>query len=356
MIIFPNSIRNILVTGGSGFIGGALIRRLLKETKLKVFNLDKIGYASNSNGLANQLGKISKYSNRYQLLNINLANKEKTHEAINSISPDIVFHLAAESHVDKSISGPTVFMESNIIGTFNLLEALRNHWECLSNKRKDNFLILHISTDEVFGSLGENGFFSEESSYNPRSPYSASKASSDHLVKAWYYTYGLPSIVTNCSNNYGPWQFPEKLIPYVILNSISNKVFNLYGDGKNIRDWIYVEDHIDALLEITKKGKVGSSYCIGANQEKTNEEVVELICKLLDKYHQTGSPHIKNKRYIKDRLGHDRRYALSTKKITNHTEWRPKYSFEQGLNFTIKWYLKNIDWCKEIIGKDNTII
>ena len=353
MIKFPESTKNILVTGGCGFIGGALIRRLLEGTKLKIFNLDKIGYASNLYLPKQTSEDISSQTNRYQLLKVNLSDKKATQDAIKLVSPDIVFHLAAESHVDKSISGPEIFIKSNIIGTFNLLESLREYWEFLPSKRKNNFLILHISTDEVFGSLGEDGLFSEESPYNPRSPYSASKASSDHLVKSWYYTYGLPSIITNCSNNYGPRQFPEKLIPLVILNSISNKEFPIYGDGKNIRDWIYVEDHIDALLKIITKGKVGSSYCIGGNEEKTNDEIVEIICKLLDKYHQVGSPHIKLKKYIKDRPGHDRRYGVDTKKIIDELGWKPKYKFEEGIAITIKWYLKNIDWFQRINYKND---
>jgi len=348
MIKFQDSTKNILVTGGCGFIGGTLIKRLLQETNHKIFNLDKLGYASNLDIIKNESKEISSNSNRYQFLKVNLIDRKATEEAIEIISPDIVFNLAAESHVDTSISKPEIFIDSNIVGTFNLLESLRSHWENLPTKRKDDFLILHISTDEVFGTLGKNGLFSETSPYHPRSPYSASKASSDHLVKSWYYTYGLPSIITNCSNNYGPWQFPEKLIPLVILNSIHNKKFPIYGDGKNIRDWIYVEDHIDALFKLISDGEVGSSYCIGGNDEKTNEEIVAIICKFLDKYRPIGRPHIKLKNYIKDRPGHDRRYGVDTNKITAQTGWRPKYKFEEGIDITVRWYLQHIDWCERI--------
>ena len=348
MIKFQESIKNVLVTGGCGFIGGVLVKRLLQETNLKIFNLDKVGYASNLDITHKETKAISNNSNRYQFLKVNLTDRSATQDAIELISPDIVFNLAAESHVDTSISMPEIFIESNIIGTFNLLESLRSHWINLPTKRKDNFLILHISTDEVFGSLGKNGLFSEISPYNPRSPYSASKASSDHLVKSWYYTYGLPSIITNCSNNYGPWQFPEKLIPLVILNSINNKRFPIYGDGRNIRDWIYVEDHIDALFKVILNGEVGSTYCIGGNDEKTNEEIVSIICRLLDKYHPMGKPHIRLKNYVKDRLGHDKRYGVDTSKVTAETGWRPQYKFEEGIDITVKWYLQNIDWCERI--------
>ena len=340
--------KNILVTGGCGFIGGTLIRRLLKETSFTIYNLDKIGYASNLDVLNLRKDGLYNYSERYHLIKANLASREETQCIINTILPDIVFHLAAESHVDKSISGPFTFLESNIIGTFNLLESLRTYWELLPITKKDNFRMLHISTDEVFGSLGKNGLFSETSKYDPRSPYSASKASSDHLVKAWQYTYGLPTIVTNCSNNYGPWQYPEKLIPITILKAISNKRIPVYGDGKNIRDWIYVEDHVDALLKLMLEGRVGSSYCIGASQEKTNNEVVDLICKLLDNHLEINSPHIRLKKYVKDRPGHDKRYALNSSKIKDEIKWTPKYTFEEGIELTVDWYLKNIDWCEKI--------
>ncbi|WP_269606492.1 dTDP-glucose 4,6-dehydratase [Prochlorococcus marinus] len=342
MISFPEPINRILVTGGSGFIGGTLVRRILKETTHKVFNLDKLSYASNLDVVNNEFDL-----NRYQLLNIDLANKEDTKNAIDLIDPDIVFHLAAESHVDRSILGPRIFLEANMIGTFNLLESVFQHWESLELSRKDSFRFIHVSTDEVFGSLGPIGLFSEDSPYKPSSPYSATKAASDHLVKSWFHTYGLPTIITNSSNNFGAWQLPEKLIPVIIMNAISQKPIPIYGDGKNIRDWIYVEDHIDALLKVALNGRVGDSYCIGANQEKSNEEIVELICELLDSHNKSNAPHSRFKVFVKDRPGHDRRYAIDNKKIIQELDWCPKHDFSKAILITIEWYLSNLDWCKK---------
>ena len=346
MIIFPVSVKRILVTGGSGFIGRILLRRLLKETNLKVYNLDKCGYASDLDIL-----NLNFDFKRLQTLKIDLSNSDDTKKAIDFIDPDIVFHLAAESHVDRSILGPRTFLESNIIGTFNLLEALSTHWQSLSLARKKNFKLLHVSTDEVFGSLEPKGFFSENSSYDPRSPYSATKAASDHLVKAWNKTYGIPILITNCGNNFGPGQFPEKLIPVIINNAINNKKIPIYGDGKNVRDWIYVEDHIDALLRVVLRGSVGESYCIGAGVQKSNNEIVELICDLLDKQNTFNAPHNRFKSYIKDRPGHDSRYAIDYKKISDNLKWKPKYNFENALELTIRWYLKNVDWCNKFCKK-----
>ncbi len=344
MINFSKAFNRILITGGSGFIGGTLVRRLLKEKNLKIFNIDKLGYASNFDMFNEKL-----YLDRYKVLKIDLSNFEDTKTAIKLINPDIVFHLAAESHVDRSISGPRKFLESNVIGTFNLLEALRSHWELLSPTRKDFFRLIHISTDEVFGSLGPDGFFSEESPYNPSSPYSATKAASDHLVKSWNRTYGIPIIITNSSNNFGPGQFPEKFIPVIILNALLSKPIPIFGDGKNIRDWLYVEDHIDALIKISLTGKVGDSYCIGGQKEKSNEEIVNVICELLDRENYLNAPHNRFKIYIKDRLGHDKRYAIDTKKIKEEVNWVPKHDFLEALSFTVKWYLNNIDWCKKYL-------
>tara|TARA_Y100001968_G_C19426378_1_gene754615 strand:- start:98 stop:1138 length:1041 start_codon:yes stop_codon:yes gene_type:complete len=340
MINLPSHFNRILITGGSGFIGGTLIRRLIRNTEVKLFNLDKLGYASNL-----EIHNRYKHLDRYKLLKVNLSNYEETKAAVKLANPDIVFHLAAESHVDKSITGPTTFLESNVIGTFNLLQAIRPHWESLSITRKDKFKIIHVSTDEVFGSLGHDGFFSEESSYNPSSPYSATKAASDHLVKAWYRTYGLPSIITNSSNNFGPWQLPEKLIPVIVLNAMSNNPIPIYGDGKNVRDWIYVEDHIDALIKVALNGKVGESYCVGGGEEKSNEEIVELICYLLDCQNKSNAPHNRLKVYIKDRLGHDRRYAIDNNKIRKELNWYPKYNFDEAILTTVEWYIENINWC-----------
>ncbi len=340
MIDFPKSIKSILVTGGSGFIGGTLIRRLLTKTKFKIFNLDKLSYSSSFN----HFQKKYLESNRYELLKVDLYNLEETKEAIKLSNPDLVFHLAAESHVDRSINDPKVFLESNIIGTFNLLEALIIHWENLSEIRKDSFRLLHVSTDEVFGMTEGDKCFSEKSPYNPRSPYSASKAGSDHLVRAWNKTYGLPTLITNSSNNFGPMQFPEKLIPVIITNGFQNKCIPIYGDGQNVRDWIYVEDHIDALIKVMLCGSIGDSYCIGAGEEKTNNEIVEIVCKFLDIYNSKNSPHIRLKKFVEDRKGHDQRYCIDSNKIMNDLKWRPKYEFNQALSMTVKWYIDNIDW------------
>ena len=336
MINFPKPINRILVTGGSGFIGGTLVRRLLKETSHKVFNLDKLGYASNLDVVNDEFDL-----NRYQLLNIDLASYEDTKNAIDYIDPDIVFHLAAESHVDRSILGPRIFLETNIIGTFNLLESVVPHWKSLSSSRKDSFRFIHVSTDEVFGSLGPADLFSEDSPYDPSSPYSATKAASDHLVKSWYHTFGLPTILTNCGNNYGPWQFPEKLIPLAITKAISNQPIPLYGNGLNVRDWIFVDDHIDALLLTVIHGKIGHSYCIGASEQLTNLNVVQNICNLLDQYLPKSTSYSCLITLVEDRLGHDQRYAIDSTRLKQEIGWRPNYSFKKGLQLTVKWFIDN---------------
>ena len=339
MSLFSKNIETILITGGSGFIGSNLVRKILKETDIKVYNLDKLSYASNDS-----ISKEYKESNQYEFLKVDLYNEEDTKDAIKVSNPDLVFHLAAESHVDKSISEPNDFIKSNIVGTFNLLEGLLSHWDSISENRKKFFRLLHISTDEVFGSIKDGHLFSEETPYDPRSPYSASKASSDHLVRAWSNTYGLPSIITNSCNNFGPWQFPEKLIPVIIKNALYSKSIPIYGDGSNIRDWIYVDDHIDVLLEIIKKGTIGDSYCIGSGQQKTNEEVVQIICNFLDFYNKENAPHARLKKYIKDRPRHDKKYAIDNTKIINTLKWNPKYDFNKGIDLTVKWYLNNLEW------------
>mgnify|MGYP001177259180 CR=1 FL=1 len=338
----------VLITGGAGFIGGALIRRLLKKTSVTIFNLDKLSYASDLKGINNYL-KNNNIKNRYHFIKADLYNRLELDDLISTIDPDIVFHLAAESHVDKSIEGPEGFIKSNILGTFNLLEALRHHWEKVSSKRRENFRFHHVSTDEVYGSLGATDKFNENSQYAPRSPYSASKASSDHLVMAWFHTYGFPGLITNCSNNYGPWQFPEKLIPLAILQAINYKPIPMYGDGKQIRDWLYVEDHIDALLLASSKGLCGQNYCIGGYGEKTNEYVLSKICTTLDELRPRKGSYLNLITSVKDRLGHDRRYAINSSKIKHHLGWEPLIEFDEGLKSTIKWYLQNIDW---ICGKN----
>tara|TARA_X000000950_G_scaffold274543_1_gene359772 strand:- start:326 stop:1381 length:1056 start_codon:yes stop_codon:yes gene_type:complete len=338
--------KRILITGGSGFIGGALIRKLLIETNHIIFNLDKMGYASDLTSIKDTLEKIDhKRAKDYSNLQINLSNQNDTNKAILKSDPDIVFHLAAESHVDRSIHNPSIFIDSNITGTFNLLEACRSHFSNLDKYRKKIFKFLHISTDEVFGSLGNTGYFCEKTPYSPQSPYSASKAASDHLVKAWHNTYNFPSIVTNCSNNFGPWQYPEKLIPLVILKVIKNESIPVYGKGNNIRDWLYVDDHIEALLTVSTKGKNGESYCIGTNQEKTNLEIVENICNILNEIRPSIKDYKSLISFVKDRAGHDYRYAIDSTKIKNDLGWQAKNDFSTNLFNTVNWYLCNLEWC-----------
>jgi dTDP-glucose 4,6-dehydratase len=342
----------VLVTGGAGFIGGAMVRRLLAQSDALVFNLDKLGYASDLTSIQRTLQTLGPgAAERHQLLQVDLCNAEATRAAVRQANPDLVLHLAAESHVDRSISGPGAFIESNVTGTFNLLTAVRAHWEQLPAERQALFRLHHISTDEVFGSLGPEGRFSETTAYDPRSPYSASKAASDHLVRAWYHTYGLPVVLTNCSNNYGPWQFPEKLIPVVILKAAAGEPIPLYGDGGNVRDWLYVDDHVEALLLAATRGRLGESYCVGGAgdhgtpSERTNKQVVELICALMDQLRPSGAPHSRLITPVNDRPGHDRRYAIDAGKITSELGWRPYHSFEQGLEATVRWTLANLEWC-----------
>ena len=333
----------VLVTGGAGFIGGAVVRRLLAESGTIVFNLDKLGYASDLTGIQEQLA--GRDLERHVLQQVNLVDLESTDAAVQQADPDLVLHLAAESHVDRSIDGPGEFLASNVSGTFNLLQAVRRHWEALPTERQEQFRFHHISTDEVFGSLGELGRFSETTPYDPRSPYSASKAASDHLVNAWHHTYGLPVVLTNCSNNYGPWQFPEKLIPVVILKALAGEPIPLYGDGANVRDWLFVEDHVDALLLAARQGRVGGSYCIGGYGELSNKEVVVAICELLDHLNPDGGEHARLITRVADRPGHDRRYAIDSTRISTELGWQPSYGFDQGLEVTVRWYLDHQDWC-----------
>ena len=339
----------ILVTGGAGFIGSHVIKKLLQKRENVVFNIDKLGYASNPfilDELIKQNSSIS--TNQYKFLNINLASKTDTEKAVEEAKPNLIMHLAAESHVDRSIDGPEEFIKSNILGTFNLLESTRKFWSTLNSDDKENFRFHHISTDEVFGSLGELGSFSEETPYDPRSPYSASKASSDHLVKAWHHTYKLPIVLTNCSNNYGPLQFPEKLIPLVILKAFQNEKIPIYGDGLNIRDWLFIDDHVEALLLVAEKGVVGESYCIGGNGEKSNKEVVLKICEIMDKKFPFKAPHKNLIEFVKDRPGHDKRYSINPSKIVKNLGWKAKHTFDEGIEKTVNWYLDNIDWFEKI--------
>ncbi len=337
---FPEKIR-VLITGGAGFIGSAVVRKFLQDLDCIIFNLDKISYASDLNSIYDPLSnKDNLNESRHNLLKIDLYNFSKVDEAVKYADPDFVLHLAAESHVDRSIMGPGAFIESNIVGTYNLLESVRNHYQNLNSRRKETFRFLHVSTDEVFGSLGDIGSFNESTKYDPRSPYSASKAASDHLVNAWYHTYDLPILITNCSNNYGPWQYREKLIPKVIFNGVNNREIPIYGNGKNVRDWLYVEDHVSGILKVLCNGKIGDKYCIGGNQEKTNNEIVNEICELLDELIPKEYSYKNLITYVKDRLGHDQRYAINSSKIKSELAWKPKYSFKEGLLITVSWYIK----------------
>ena len=354
MHIFEHSSKKprILVTGGAGFIGGAVIRKLLTDTECIIFNLDKMGYASDLTSIDHTLLSLgSGKEDRYFFLKVDLSNYSDTISAVNYADPDFIMHLAAESHVDRSIKGPDEFIKSNIVGTFNLLEAAKCHYDQLPNQRKTTFKFHHISTDEVFGTLGQKGKFNETSQYDPRSPYSASKASSDHLVNSWLHTYGLPTLITNCSNNYGPWQYPEKLIPKIIINALRNSEIPIYGDGKNIRDWLYVEDHADALLQVIENGDIGEKYCIGGNQEKSNNEIAEIICDCLDEICPSNNPYKKLITYVEDRQGHDFRYAIETNKINKKLNWYPKFNFKEGIRKTINWYLANKNWYFEVNEK-----
>jgi dTDP-glucose 4,6-dehydratase len=337
--------KRILVTGGAGFIGSAVVRHVIRETDHRVLVVDKLTYAGN-------LESLAPVSNdpRYLFVRADIADTPKMREAFESFQPDAGMHLAAESHVDRSIDGPGDFIQTNIFGTFTLLQSALGYWRSLSNARKETFRFHHISTDEVFGSLGDEGRFCETTAYDPRSPYSASKASSDHLVRAWHHTYGLPVVVTNCSNNYGPYHFPEKLIPLIILNALEGLKLPVYGRGANVRDWLYVEDHARALLAAVMQGTVGHTYCIGANCERTNLQVVEAICALMDELAPNAriGPRDALVTFVPDRPGHDLRYAIDAAKIAAELHWQPRETFESGLRKTVEWYLANRSWWERI--------
>ncbi len=338
-------MKKILITGGAGFIGSALVRHIIGNTPDSVVNLDKLTYAGNLQSL------VSVADNpRYCFERVDICDAAEVARVFEQHQPDAVMHLAAESHVDRSISGPAAFIQTNIVGTYTLLEAARSYWSKLDGGRKANFRFHHISTDEVYGSLGEEGFFTEETTYEPNSPYSASKASSDHLVRAWHHTYGLPVVTTNCSNNYGPYHFPEKLIPLVILNAVNGKPLPIYGKGDNIRDWLYVEDHARALYLVMNRGRLGETYNIGGWNEKTNLEVVQSICAILDELRPQGAPHANLITYVKDRPGHDHRYAIDASKIERELGWKPLETFETGLRKTVEWYLANTDWVQGVVS------
>ena len=338
--------KRILVTGGAGFIGSALIRRLLFSSKAIIFNLDKLNYASDLSSIKILSKQIINFDERYKFINLDICDYEKILEIMEFYKPDLIFHLAAESHVDNSINEPREFLKSNIIGTFNLLESVRILLKSYSPTKKNIFRFHHISTDEVFGEILDNSKFDENTRYDPRSPYSASKASSDHLVKAWFHTYGIPIIMTNCSNNYGPWQFPEKLIPLVVNNALNSKKIPIYGDGSNIRDWLYVEDHIDALLLSSNRGKLGERYCIGGNEAISNIKLVKIICSILDEINPQNYLYKDLINFVLDRPGHDKKYSVNTAKINLELGWENKINLKNGLKTTIEWYTKNQDWLR----------
>ncbi len=336
-------MKTILITGGAGFIGSALVRHIIGNTPDAVVNLDKLTYAGNLQSLVSVADDP-----RYRFEQVDICDAVEVARVFEQHQPDAVMHLAAESHVDRSITGPAEFIQTNIVGTYTLLEAARSYWNKLEGDKKAQFRFHHISTDEVYGTLGAEGFFTEETSYEPNSPYSASKASSGHLVRAWHHTYGLPVVTTNCSNNYGPYHFPEKLIPLVILNAVNGKPLPIYGKGDNIRDWLYVEDHARALYLVMNQGKLGETYNIGGWNEKTNLEVVHTICAILDELHPQGAPHAKLITFVKDRPGHDQRYAIDASKIERELGWKPQETFETGLRKTVEWYLANREWVTNV--------
>ncbi len=333
----------ILVTGGAGFIGSAVVRQFIDETPHSVVNVDKLTYSGNLESLKSISGDP-----RYFFEHVDICDALELARVFETRQPDCVMHLAAESHVDRSISGPAEFIQTNIVGTYALLEASRSYYGSLPEERKSRFRFHHISTDEVYGTLGKEGLFTEETPYSPNSPYSASKASSDHLVRAWHHTYGLPVLTTNCSNNYGPYHFPEKLIPLMILNATNRKPLPVYGNGENIRDWLYVEDHARALRLVLEKGKIGENYNIGGRNEKTNLEVVHTICTILDELLPEGAPHASLISFVKDRPGHDFRYAIDASKIAKELGWMPRETFESGIRKTVEWYLENEAWVNHV--------
>jgi dTDP-glucose 4,6-dehydratase len=337
--------KRFLVTGGAGFIGSAVVRRLIGTTPYEVLVVDKLTYAGNLDSLA----PVSD-DPRFRFVRADIVEQGTMRLLFEEFSPDVVMHLAAESHVDRSIDGPGDFIQTNIVGTYSLLQAALAHWRSLPPARKSGFRFHHISTDEVFGSLGAEGLFREDTPYQPKSPYSASKAGSDHLVRAWHHTYGLPVVITNCSNNYGPYHFPEKLIPLAIIKALHGEAIPVYGTGANIRDWLHVEDHADALLLAAERGEIGESYNIGGRNERTNLEVVQAICRLLDELAPDTAIGSRAKliSFVTDRPGHDARYAIDARKVERELGWRARYTFDDGLRQTVQWYLDNRTWWERV--------
>lgn len=338
-------MNSIVVTGGLGFIGSNFIRMVLGDNLCdSVLNIDKQTYAGNPENLEDV-----ESDPRYSFLKSDIGDSNKIDLAFRDFQPTSIVNFAAESHVDRSIDTPEPFVETNVLGTLRLLQSTKEYFSSLEDESKENFRFLHVSTDEVYGSLGKKDpAFCENTPYSPNSPYSASKAGADHLVRSYNHTFGLPTLTTNCSNNYGPYQFPEKLIPLITLNALEGKDLPIYGDGGNIRDWLHVEDHCRGILSVLEKGRVGETYCIGGDSEKTNLEVVDTICRSLDQFRPQNMPHEKLKTFVKDRPGHDQRYAIDFSKIKNELGWKPEYSFEEGMAQTIEWYLKHAEWCENV--------
>jgi dTDP-glucose 4,6-dehydratase len=340
-----SSVKTLLVTGGAGFIGSALVRMLIRETSYAVVNVDKLTYAGN-------LDSVEPVSDdpRYRFEHVDICDERAVARLFETHRPAAVIHLAAESHVDRSIDGPAAFIETNVVGTFTLLREALAYWRGLPADAREGFRFVHVSTDEVFGSLGLTGHFTETTPYAPNSPYSASKAGSDHLVRAWFHTYGLPTITTNCSNNYGPYQFPEKLIPLTIQNAVNRTPIPVYGKGENVRDWLYVEDHVRALLLALEKGIPGETYLVGGSSERTNLDVVQQICDLVDDLAPGHDAHPRRAQitFVADRPGHDLRYGIDASRIRRELGWEPRETFESGLRKTVEWYLANDAWCERV--------
>lgn len=338
----------ILITGGAGFIGSALTRRLIECSEHEVLVVDKLTYAGTMTSLEPVAG-----SNRFHFLRADICDARAVKGALSEFCPQVVTHLAAESHVDRSLDGPEAFIQTNLVGTYRMLEASRHYWLSLPEEEASRFRFHHISTDEVFGSLGETGLFTEDTPYDPRSPYSASKAGSDHLASAWWHSFGLPVLITNCSNNYGPYHFPEKLIPLIIVKAMAGEKLPVYGSGSNIRDWLFVEDHADALRLVFERGEPGQTYNIGGGAERTNLEVVKAICQIIDRRHPRadGRSHSAQIEFVADRPGHDARYAIDASRIREELGWRPRENFESGLEKTVEWYLANEAWWRPLVSE-----